>query len=169
MENSGFLSTRDALERITIVGITGVDIESVDELLSGLSALGTFQLMDAGLILDEDHVRFACFEALRSFESGENVTASPSMEILVKSACTTQIKDAIGMLGIRGGSREAVLVAVDADEEEVAHAVQLTGGERSSRPLKSTPEKRKRVAEAFSLAEPVERSLLEKIALSGSG
>ncbi len=154
------------LPSIAIVGIEGARIRDVDVLLSELAELGEFQLIDAGLVLGEEHLRFASFEALRAFQVGRNVTSSLPMEILVKGACTTQISEAIARLGVKPGHEELVLVAIDADGRAIGRAVALTGGTRSQAPLAYNPGKRRRVKRAFSLAEPVEKTLLEKIALS---
>ena len=162
-------SVREALSRITIVGVEDARIDDIEQLLTNLSSLGQFQLMDARFILGEDHVRFACFEALRVFDNGQNITVSLPMEILIRAACTTQISEAIERLGVRKGSSDLVLVAIEAGKNGVEAAIALTKGRESSGPLKGGPEKRVRVKKAFSLTEPVERTLLERIALSSVG
>ena len=158
-------SVKESLAGITIVGLEDVRIDDVEQLLTNLSSLGQFQLMDARFILGEDHVRFACYEASRAFESGQNVTASLAMEILVRAACTTQISEAIRILGIKKDCSEVVLVGIESDDFAIKKAVGLTRGTRSSRPLQPTPEKRRRVKETFSLSEPVGKTLMERIAL----
>jgi tRNA threonylcarbamoyladenosine modification (KEOPS) complex Cgi121 subunit len=160
---------RGKLEGIRIVGVEGAVISDVDALLGDLSRLGSFQPMDASLILDEEHVKFACFEALRSFETGENLTGSLAMEVLVKAACTTQISEAIRRLGAKVGRGDVVLVGIDAGDDLVEGALSLLGGRESSKPLESSPEKRERIAREHSLNEPLEKSLLEKIALTALG
>lgn len=162
-------SLKAALARVRMVGVEGARVEDVNRLVADLSKLGKFQVMDAGCLLGEDHVRFACFEALRSFKSGQNLTASLPMEMLVRAACTTQISEAIARVGVKKGCREVVLVAVEADQEAVSEAVALLGGKVSPSPLKPTPAKRARVKGLFSLSEPVEKALLERIALSSVG
>ena len=163
------VSLARSLAGVRIVGVAGAKVDDVNGLVAGLSKLGKFQVMDARCVLGEEHVRFACFEALRSFKSGQNVTSSLPMEMLVKAACTTQISEAIARIGVKGGCREVVLVAVEADDEAVSKAVALLGGRISSRPLKASRAKRARIKKLFSLSEPVEKALLEGIALSSVG
>jgi len=148
-----------------VIGVEGAKVEDVNRLVAELSKLGKFQVMDAGRVLGEDHVRFACFEALRSFATGQNLTASLPMEILVRAACTTQISEAIARVGVRKGCAEVVLVAVGSDGYAISRAVGLLGGKASSRPLEPTTKKRATVKELFCLDEPVEKTLLERIAL----
>jgi len=162
-------SVARSLAGVRIVGVRGAKVEDIKKLVAGLSNLGKFQVMTAGCVLGEEHARFACFEALRSFGSGQNVTSSLPMEILVKAACTTQISEAIARIGVKSGCHDVVLVAVDADEGAVLKAVALLGGSVSSRPLRVSPVKRARIKELFSLSEPVEKVLLERIALSSVG
>ncbi len=159
-------AVRDALSRVIILGIDSARISDVREVMAHLSRMGKFQLMDGRYILGEDHVRFACFEALRSFQNQSNVTNSLSMEVLVKAACTTQITEAIKTLGVKEGLEEVVLVGFDVDAETAGRAVQLLGGQVSGRLFLPTAQKRKRIREAFDLTEPVEKALLERIALS---
>ena len=160
---------REKLGKIRIVGIEDATIDDVDALLGDLSKLGSFQPMDASLILGEEHVRFACFEALRSFEAGENLTASMAMEVMVKAACTTQISEAIRRLGVKRGTGDVVLVGIDADDDLLERAISRLGGRTSPGPLESDAGKRERIAREYSLPEPLERSLLEKIALTATG
>jgi len=156
---------RDSLRRVKIIALEDCDVGDVDRLLGQLARIGTIQLLDASMVAGEDHVRFACFEALRAFDHQENVASTVSMEILLRAACTRQIDEAIGRLGIRPGCREVVLVAFEVDEKGIEEAVSLVGGKPSKRPLELDHDKRKRMAEVFGLEEPVERSIIEKIAL----
>jgi tRNA threonylcarbamoyladenosine modification (KEOPS) complex Cgi121 subunit len=159
----------ESARRVRIIGIENATIENLDDMLTLLREMGKFQLMDAGLILNEDHVRFACFEAMRSFEEGCNIASTIQMEILLKAAATTQISEAIARLGATPRSRALILVALDAGEEQIESVVKATGGGVSGAPLEPTEEKRERVRDAYGLQEPVERALLERIALSSLG
>jgi tRNA threonylcarbamoyladenosine modification (KEOPS) complex Cgi121 subunit len=159
---------REKLEKLKILWIEGADIPDVGTLLKRLSELGKFQLMDASLILNDEHVRFACLEALRSFETGENLTGSLAMEVLVKAACTTQISEAIGRLGVKEGDVNLVLVAIEA-EDAIGDAVRLIGGKISAESIEKGPEERARIAEQYDLNKPLEKNLLEKIALIATG
>jgi tRNA threonylcarbamoyladenosine modification (KEOPS) complex Cgi121 subunit len=87
------------------------------------------------------------------------------MEILVKAACTTQISEAITRLGAKKGKVNLVLVALDADEGAIENAFQLIGGKLSTEAIGKEPEGRVRIAEVYELPEPLERNLIEKIAL----
>jgi len=153
------------LSKIAIIGVEDVEVNDVEALLSSLSEIGTFQVMEADRILGEEHLRFACFEAVRCMKSGQNLTGSLGMEILVRAACTTQISEAIRRLGVRKGRRDLILVAIGCGENEVSRALDLIGGRRSDAPLRVDAERRRRVKKAFSLSEPVEKTLLERIAL----
>jgi tRNA threonylcarbamoyladenosine modification (KEOPS) complex Cgi121 subunit len=163
------MAAREKLGSISIIGVESVKIEDVNGTLAKMSGIGSFQLMDASLILNEEHVRFACFEAIRSFESGDNITGSLEMEILVRAACTSQISEAIGRLGVSGETRRVVLVGIGVGEGALDGAVSLLGGKVSGIPLEEEPVKRGRIAREYRLEEPLERNLLEKIALIAGG
>jgi tRNA threonylcarbamoyladenosine modification (KEOPS) complex Cgi121 subunit len=87
---------------------------------------------------------------------------------LVKAACTSQISEAIGRLGVKEGGVDLVLVAIEA-EDAVEDAVRLIGGELSAESIEKGPEGRARIAEQYDLNEPLEKNLLEKIALIATG
>jgi tRNA threonylcarbamoyladenosine modification (KEOPS) complex Cgi121 subunit len=173
MSDQSFLekttAAREKLGSVSIIGVESVKIEDVNATLAKISGIGSFQLMDASLILNEEHVRFACFEAIRSFESGENITGSLEMEILVRAACTSQISEAIGRLGVRMGTKQVVLVGLGAGEAENEMAVSLLRGEISSSVFGDNPGKRSRIAREYKLSEPLEKNLVEKIALMPTG
>jgi tRNA threonylcarbamoyladenosine modification (KEOPS) complex Cgi121 subunit len=160
---------RERLENLKILWIEGSSIHDVGTMLERLSQIGKFQLMDASLILNDEHVRFACFEALRSFETEENLTGSLAMEILVKAACTTQISEAIKRLGAKAGEIDLVLVAIDAGEDVIGSAIQLIGGKVSTEAIGKDPGGRTRIAQEYEIREPLEKNLLEKIALIATG
>jgi tRNA threonylcarbamoyladenosine modification (KEOPS) complex Cgi121 subunit len=162
-------TAREKLDNLKILWIEGAAIAEVGTLLERLSELGKFQLMDASLILNDGHVRFACFEALRSFETGENLTGSLTMEILVKAACTTQISEAIGRLGVKEGKVDVVLVAIEAGERAIEDALEIIGGMASPEAIHKDAEGRARIAKEYDLGEPLEKNLLEKIALIATG
>ncbi len=157
---------KERMARVKWVGVEDARINSVEAFLAGLSQIGEFQAVNAAGILGEEHLRFACYEALRAFAAGRNFAETLSMEVLLKAACTSQIKVAISRLGVKAGCGEVVLVGIDVDDEAMERAVKLTGGGASSRPLDVDAEKRKRIMEILGLREPAEKTLLEAIALS---
>ena len=157
---------KEKTARVRWIGVEDARIGDVEALLAGLSEIGQFQTMDAAGILGEEHLRFACYEALRAVEHGSNFADTLSMEVLLKAACTSQIKVAISRLGVKAGCGEVVLVGIDVDDEAMERAVTLTGGRASSRPFDVDAEKRKRIMEILGLREPAEKTLLEAIALS---
>ncbi len=158
---------RERVSEIRIVGVGDADLGNVDDLLSNLLDLGDFQILDGNMVLGREHVRFAVMEAVRCYLRGESITESLSMEVLVKAACTTQISDAIDLLGVKRSSTNLVLVGIDVSEKDLEKAVSLTRGHLSEGSFMANPEKKTRLRKSLGLSEPLEKSLIERIAMSG--
>lgn len=58
-------------------------------------------LFDENSILCRDHIKFAFFHAKKAFEEKRNIAKSFDLEILLRAACTKQIKKAIEKVGIK--------------------------------------------------------------------
>ena len=68
---------------------------SKEELLKALSKMKDVQVFDRSAISGPEHVRFAFFHASQAFKEGTNISRSMQMEILLRAACSGQIKEAI--------------------------------------------------------------------------
>jgi len=95
-------------------------VEDIDGFLNELDAVRNehevaVQAFDARYIVSRLHVKEAVKKARRSFERGENVADTLSMEILLYAAGTRQI-DVATSIGLRAGEHDAVFVVVGDNE-----------------------------------------------------
>ena len=72
-----------------------------EALIDRVSKMEGVQVFDADTIIHEDHVRFAFFHAMRSFEDGNNIARSLGLELLLRAAGTAQIEVAIQSAGVK--------------------------------------------------------------------
>jgi KEOPS complex subunit Cgi121 len=102
-------------------------VEDTDEFLSELAGLRdeygvVAQAFDARYVVSPLHIEEAVRKARRSFDRGENVADSLSMEVLLYAAGTRQI-DVATRMGLRPGEHDAVFVVDgggDGESEEKA-------------------------------------------------
>ncbi|MFP4174654.1 MAG: KEOPS complex subunit Cgi121 [Halobacteriales archaeon] len=105
-------------------------VEETDDFLARLAEVRdehavVVQAFDARYVVSRLHVEEAVGKARRSFDRGENVADTLSMEVLLYAAGTRQI-DVATRMGLRPGEHDAVFV-VDGDaaaEKEAAERVQ---------------------------------------------
>jgi KEOPS complex subunit Cgi121 len=97
-------------------------VEDTDDFLDELDAVRddhdvVAQAFDARYIVSRLHVEEAVKKARRSFDRGENVADTLSMEVLLYAAGTRQI-DVATRMGLRPGEHDAVLVVDGGSEED---------------------------------------------------
>lgn len=162
-----------------------IKVENVDSLLNLVkkcSGNAHVQVMDAALIAGFEHIFFAVLNALKSFESGLNLSKNLAIEILLFASGQDQIKKAIEILGIKQSSSAIALVVV-ADERREAAAIvdkisEFLKGERNHEAIELTDDKIPYIIKAFnlsnneieasmrgSLKEAVKNILIERAAL----
>ena len=111
------------LERTAVVEDTDAFLDSLAEVRDEHGV--AVQALDARYVVSSLHVKEAVGKAKRSFERGENVADSLSMEILLYSAGTRQI-DVATRMGLRLGEHDAVFVVVgdsETAEEDAAKEI----------------------------------------------
>jgi len=103
-------------------------VEDTDDFLARLAELRDehgviVQAFDARYVVSRLHVEEAVKKARRSFDRGENVADTVSMEVLLYAAGTRQI-DVATRAGLRRGEHDAVFVVDgEGDEEDAADSV----------------------------------------------
>lgn len=85
-----------------------IDVEDVGSYLESLDCDAA--IIDANYVIDQENVRFAAEKAIKSWNEGKSIAKTLPMEILLYSAATRQIKDAL-KIGIKKG-RNAVFVVL---------------------------------------------------------
>jgi len=158
-------------KHLVVEGFKNIEVKDVNSLLNLIkkcSGKAHVQVMDATLIAGFEHIFFAVLNALKSFESGLNISKSLAIEILLFASGQDQIKKAIEFLGIKQSSSTAALVIV-ADEREEAIAVlekisEFLKGERNHEVIELTEEKIPNIIETFNISEAeIEASMRESL------
>lgn len=108
------------LERTAVVEDTDNFLARLDDLRETHGV--AVQAFDARYVVSRLHVEEAVSKARRSFDRGENVADTVSMEVLLYAAGTRQI-DVATRMGLRRGEHDAVFVVDGGGEEEAADAV----------------------------------------------
>jgi len=123
-----------------------IDVKSVREVLKKVGNCTTF--VDAGYVVDREHVEFAVKKALKAWKEGRRVAKSLSMEILLYCAARRQISEAIEM-GLKEGKNEVVAIVL---EDECLDRLKEIGFEE--RPvLKLDDEKVEKIKRFFDISD----------------
>ncbi|MDZ7689212.1 MAG: KEOPS complex subunit Cgi121 [Halobacteriales archaeon] len=110
------------IERTAVVEDTDDFLDALDELREEHGV--AVQAFDARYVVSRLHLEEAVEKAKRSFERGENVADTLSMEILLYAAGTRQI-DVATRMGMRPGEHDAVFVLVGDEEAEKEASVEV--------------------------------------------
>ncbi|MGQ4833462.1 MAG: KEOPS complex subunit Cgi121 [Candidatus Asgardarchaeia archaeon] len=107
-----------------VVGLSGCSnlTDVYDKLFSEINRIMkkhnvAIQLLDADKVADWDHLYFATFHSLYAFKNGYNISKNLNVEILLYSAATRQISEAISKLGLRKDTKKIAAVIVASDTE----------------------------------------------------
>jgi KEOPS complex subunit Cgi121 len=148
-------------------------LNNVEEFLHKLKKISkerkiTLQVLDAGKLAGEEHVRFAVHKAMCSFAAGTNIANELSHEILLYAAGTRHISKAI-RLGIHAGENNIVLVAVGepgdlSDFNEIIQKPVIQYDESKKEAIMNVFKITKEEIEAVG-EEKIPRLVLERIAL----
>lgn len=137
----------DFKQQLTIAGYGDVEIKDVDQFLQMVKDKtdGAVQFFDASLIAGWEHLRFAALNALNAFKSKVNISNSLAMETLLYASAQRQIKEAVGLIGIKANSsRIAVIIIAETPNQASATlkiVSQLLGGTRDDSVLDFTDDK----------------------------
>ncbi|MCL7412728.1 MAG: KEOPS complex subunit Cgi121 [ANME-2 cluster archaeon] len=108
-----------------------ITITNLSGFLKQLAVIGkhhniTIQALNADLLTDSRHVMFAVEKAIRSFDSGRNISNSLGMEIMLYAAGSRQIERAM-KLGLKAGKNRitVVLVGENGTDEAAIHVSEV--------------------------------------------
>jgi len=121
---------------------------------------GVVQAFDADSVINRTHLVGAYLNAVAAFKEHRNIAKNMSMEMLLFAAMTTQIEDAIKLVGIKSTSN-FILFANNQRAFEKVNEV-LTG-EKNFLPTKKHI---KDAAVLFDIHSDYDKNILSKMALS---
>lgn len=157
---------------VAITGYKNASFQRAEAFLKESRKEAQIQFFDADLIATWQHLYFAALNALRSFESGTNVSKSLAMETMLYASAVRQIQKAIGRLGIKP---KTTCMAVAVIGESVA-AVECVLGQISAclgvapdeTVLELGMEKAAKIKEAFNITDLELRTIAKNGDLNGA-
>ena len=153
-----------------ITGFRNVSLNDVNKFLGVVQERiknSQVQFFDAKLIAGWEHIYFAALNALRAFETGLNISKSPSIEALLFASGQHQISKAVDLLGIKPRSSEiGVLIMADSKgegDEALREISAILSGERCHDVLRLTEEKAEVIKRMFGISDQeIEAALREE-------
>ncbi|HDM88625.1 hypothetical protein DRO64_05050 [Candidatus Bathyarchaeota archaeon] len=106
---------------VIFMGFKNVKISNLNSFLDEIKDAASdcqVQVFDADRIAGFDHLYFSVLNALNSFESGNRISESPAMEIMLYASGQHQIRKAIDMLGVKPDSSRMIVVLLAKNKEE---------------------------------------------------
>lgn len=135
-------------QHLTTAGFRDVKIKDINEFFQAVKHEtddACVQFFDASLIAGGEHLCFAALNALNAFKGKVNISSNLSMETLLYASAQRQIKEAVGLMGIKPNtSRVAVLVLAETRKQAsaiLAIVSKLLGGRRDDSVIDLTDDK----------------------------
>lgn len=158
------------------------DVESFLNLIRTKAGKTYIQALDANMVAGFEHIYFAVLNALKSFKANLNISKNLAVEVMLFASGQDQIKNAIGILGVKPGSQNIVIVIIaeskDDAESALGNILSVLGGERDDGVIELTEEKIPSLIKAFnissleleafmrgSLRDALKNAIIEKMAL----
>jgi len=145
---------------VVFAGFKNVEISDVKMFLSKIrrkAADCQVQVFDAEMIAGLDHLYFSVLNALKAAESGNRISDSPAMEILLYASGQHQIDKAIQMLGVKPNSSQIVIAILSKNKEKAMQAIhrisETVEGEQSDGVIDITDEKFHRLKSVFEVSD----------------
>ena len=145
---------------LVVEGFKNVKIRDVDEFLNLVrSKAGSchIQVLDASLVAGFEHLYFAVLNALKSFESGLNISKSLAVEILLFASGQDQIRRAIEILGVKPSSSDIALIIVAESRDKAISVLNnvsdVLDGEKDQSVIELTDEKLSTIMRKFNISE----------------
>ena len=135
----------------------------VQELLDRLNRIGddsVVQVFDTDFIINKTHLLGAYLNAVMAFKERRNIAKSASMEMLLFAAMTTQIEDAIRIVGIKSPSGFVLFADKPGSYEKIRKFL------TKEHDFLPTRKHIKDAASRFGILEDYDKNILSKMALS---
>jgi len=154
---------------VVFAGFKNVETSNTDALLDKVrrEASGCqVQIFDAEMTAGLEHLYFAVLNALKAIESGNKISSSLAMEILLYASGQHQIDKAIRMLGVKEDSSQIVVVVLSKSRERSREAMQkisrIIEGEPCDEVINLTGEKFSIIKSKFEISDAELEATLRK-------
>jgi len=145
---------------VIFAGFKNVKVSNINLLLNKIREKASdcqVQLFDAKMIAGLDHLYFAVLNALKALDSGNRISSSLAMEILLYASGQHQIDKAIRMLGVKESSSQIVVTVLSEAEKKSRRAMlkisQIIGGEPCDEVINLTDEKFQIIKSTFGISD----------------
>jgi len=112
---------------VIFMGFKNVKISDLNSFLDEIRDAASdcqVQVFDADRIAGLEHLYFSVLNALNSFESGNRISESPAMEIMLYASGQHQIRKAIDMLGVKPDSSSEISESIRGEQDD--EVIELT-------------------------------------------
>jgi KEOPS complex subunit Cgi121 len=99
----------------------------IKDICQGMGSGCAIQLLRAEGIAGEKHLKQATIQAIKSFERDENIAKDMGLEICVRASAQRQITLALDVLGIKEGSMEVCVVALNCGKDVINKLEKILG------------------------------------------
>ena len=160
----------EAGKYVEITGFRNLGIKDAEEFVKAACAetpQGMWvQFFDAELVATWQHLYFAVLNALLAFKNGMNISKSVSVETVVYASAQRQIRRAIQLMGVKGGSASVAVViigeCVDSVKAFLSAVSSRVGAEPDDSVLGLWNEKVVCIRAAFGITETELETVMEK-------
>jgi KEOPS complex subunit Cgi121 len=115
------------------------------------------QVFDAKMIGGFDHLYFSVLNALKAFDSGNRISDTLAMEVLLYASGQHQIDKAIRLIGVKPDSSQIVVVALSRSRDAAVEAMnkisEIIRGEQCDDVIELTDEKFQKIKSAFNVSD----------------
>jgi tRNA threonylcarbamoyladenosine modification (KEOPS) complex Cgi121 subunit len=145
---------------LMVAGFINVKIRDVDKFFKTLrdEADDTcVQLLDASLVADCEHLRFAVLNALNALAGQVCISSNLAIEILLYASAQRQIKEAVRLMGIQPSTRKVAAVILARTQEQSSRKLravsQLICAQRDDSVIDLADEKQEGVKKLFRISD----------------
>lgn len=142
---------------VAIAGYSNVSFKRAEAYLKNSRQKQQVQFFDASLIATSEHLYFAALNALRSLQSGTNISKSLAMETMLYAAAVRQIQKAIERLGIKPQTKNMAVVVFGENQAEVENTLRCVSlhieAELDEAALEITQEKTEKIKTAYNITD----------------
>jgi tRNA threonylcarbamoyladenosine modification (KEOPS) complex Cgi121 subunit len=122
--------------KLQILGLGNVNITDTEAFLSKAKEKAEslkFQIFDADTIAGRKHLEYATLNALNAFKSKNNISRTPTIEIILYASAQKQIGRAFKTVGVKTHTKNLILLALTGQREEAEEFLKviqkIVGGE----------------------------------------
>ena len=124
------------------------------------------QFFDAKLVATWEHLYFAAFNALSTFENNKSISNTISMEAMLFASAQNQIRRAMTLLGMKSGSSNIAVLIVATESESIELTLSIVSkyieGKRDDGILELSTQKSALIQEVFQISDTELQTIIRR-------